>query len=236
MTKDYAKRKNTSYTSKSTSRRGIKRNGPNHTKRGTSPLAWICIGTILGLAIAGVCYWKLNQPTLNVSAIPFLQPTTAEPTPKHVPKTAETRFDFYNLLPNMQIEVSDLNEDKATSTPKPHNKKILADNKANVPSETIEARLPTTAKLMPAPSDKLTQLPFIIQVASFRQPDQAESLKARLALNGFESKIQPIKIGANETWYRLYLGPFPDRISAQNTQKKLESEQKMNSLVMKINV
>ena len=237
MTKDYAKRKNTHYTSKPSSR-GSKAIWQENTKSILPPFVWLSLGMIFGLLIAGATYWKLNQFTIHTK-IPSLIQTDKKSAPvakldtKESKKTAEaTRFDFYTLLPNMNVELSELNPNtQPESTPGKED-----DAASNRDRQTTEARPPSVVQLTPTVSESLLKQSFIIQVASFKKHDQAESLKARLALSGFESKIKPIKISSGEVWYRLYLGPFPDRISAQNTQEKLESEQKMNSLVVKINV
>ena len=237
MTKDYAKRKNTHYSSKPSSR-GSKAIWQENTKSILPPFIWLSLGMIFGLLIAGGAYWKLNQFTLNTKIPSLIQtdkkgaPVTKRQT-KEVKKAAEaTRFDFYTLLPNMNVDISELNPStQPESTPKKEEEAASQRDR-----QITDLRSPSVVQLTPTASESLLKQSFIIQVASFKKHDQAESLKARLALSGFESKIKPIKISSGEVWYRLYLGPFPDRISAQNTQEKLESEQKMNSLVVKINV
>ncbi len=48
---------------------------------------------------------------------------------------------------------------------------------------------------------------FVLQVGSFQQSVEADSMKAQLALLGFEAKIESAEVNA-ETWHRVQLGPF----------------------------
>lgn len=226
MTKDYAKRKNTNYKAK----RKSSPSSPTWSDDSTSvlsPLLWLTLGLVLGLLIASGVFWKLQDASfLNKTDTLVKTNNTSAPVKEIETKNEPSReigprFDFYTLLPNMNVEVQDLsNKTSSLNTPE-----------AKTPSKKSQLISTPTSKSETKPNEA-----FIIQVASFRSHQQAESLKASLALSGYETNIQPITIGANDTWYRLYLGPYPDRNSAENAQAKLESEQKMNSLVMKINV
>jgi cell division protein FtsN len=46
-----------------------------------------------------------------------------------------------------------------------------------------------------------------LQAGSFKQPDEAEKLQARLAQYGIDSKIQRFSLD-DETWYRVRIGPI----------------------------
>lgn len=214
MTKDYAKRKHSTNSSNSNSR-GKRSNAP---KSALVSFIWLSLGMLFGLLMAGFIYWKTHQIRTPVSVDNYGAPVQALKDVQ-IEKSSATRFDFYTLLPNMGVDVGE----------------TLATTKSY---ETKPDALP----LKPRPSIKgtaqheLVVQPFIIQVASFKHHNQAETLKAQLALSGFESNIQAVTFNQSERWYRLYLGPFPDRLSARETQKKLESEQKMNSLILKMNV
>lgn len=268
MTKDYAKRKRTDYPTKSVSRTA-KTNWNAETSSFFSPFAWLMLGIMFGLLIASAAYWKLKkedkqQPVASIidthkksgaSNTKAKKDNTPSETEK---KNETTRFDFYTLLPNMNVEVADTPAEGAMPdmndlAAQPSNTNELAITENQKPALSTEA----TKVTAPIPASVATSTPttkpavvssspsvaadigkgsFIIQVASFRKRDQADTLKAKLALSGFESKIQSIRIGSGETWYRLYLGPFNNRLAAENTQQKLESEQKINGLVLKINV
>ncbi len=61
----------------------------------------------------------------------------------------------------------------------------------------------------------------MLQTGSFRQPEQADRLKARLALLGIEANIQTVHIKNGETWHRVRVGPIKDIATLNLTRKRL---------------
>lgn len=57
----------------------------------------------------------------------------------------------------------------------------------------------------PAESAKGT---YFIQAGSFQNPADADNQKAKIALLGFESGVDPTTLPDKGTWYRVRLGPF----------------------------
>ena len=50
--------------------------------------------------------------------------------------------------------------------------------------------------------------PHLLQAGSFRKPEDAENLKAMLAMKGVEASVQPATIPDKGVWYRVRLGPY----------------------------
>ncbi len=59
--------------------------------------------------------------------------------------------------------------------------------------------------------------PFKMQCASFKNLDDAETLKARIAFAGFESQISTVN-GQNGLWHKVVLGPFERKREAEKTR------------------
>lgn len=57
---------------------------------------------------------------------------------------------------------------------------------------------------------------YFLQAGSFRNEDDAEDLKARLALLGMMASIQPVDLAEKGRWYRVRMGPF-NTMSRVNT-------------------
>ncbi|MGK3114509.1 cell division protein FtsN [Candidatus Pantoea formicae] len=76
------------------------------------------------------------------------------------------------------------------------------------PQETAKAK----------PEEKATSQRWMVQCGSFKGTDQAESVRAGLAFEGFESRIT-----TSGGWNRVVIGPFKDRSSADSTVKRLHS-------------
>ena len=73
-----------------------------------------------------------------------------------------------------------------------------------------------TAKAKPA--EKASSQRWMVQCGSFKGTDQAESVRAGLAFEGFESRIT-----TGGGWNRVVIGPYKDRATADSTLKRLRS-------------
>ena len=49
---------------------------------------------------------------------------------------------------------------------------------------------------------------YFIQAGSFQNPADADNQKAKIALLGFESSVEPTMLPDKGTWYRVRLGPY----------------------------
>ncbi len=49
---------------------------------------------------------------------------------------------------------------------------------------------------------------YFIQAGSFQNPADADNQKARIAILGFESSVEPTNLPDKGTWYRVRLGPY----------------------------
>jgi cell division protein FtsN len=63
---------------------------------------------------------------------------------------------------------------------------------------------------------------YVMQCGSFRDEERADSLKAQLALVGFEARIVPTKEKGGETWFRVVLGPYDSRRKAESDRHQLQ--------------
>ncbi len=66
-----------------------------------------------------------------------------------------------------------------------------------------------------------------------RSERDAESMKARLALAGFESVIQRVEIRFKGTHYRVRMGPYQSRRKLQLHKKQL-ARQGINTLAIRL--
>jgi len=80
----------------------------------------------------------------------------------------------------------------------------------------VESKPQETAKAKPA--EKVSSQRWMVQCGSFKGTDQAESVRAGLAFEGFESRIT-----TGGGWNRVVIGPYKDRASADSTLKRLRS-------------
>jgi cell division protein FtsN len=80
------------------------------------------------------------------------------------------------------------------------------------------------------------QVVYDLQVGSFRQFEDADRLRARLALMNFESHIQRITItgsyNSEQTWFRVRVGPFKSARKMGKVRNQLR-DKSMDSIVLK---
>jgi len=62
---------------------------------------------------------------------------------------------------------------------------------------------------------------YLLQAGSFRNHADADRLKAKLALQGYQAKIQTVTVDQT-TWHRVRLGPFEDARAADQARRRLE--------------
>lgn len=64
--------------------------------------------------------------------------------------------------------------------------------------------------------------PYKMQCGSFKTRKQAESLKAKIAFTGLEAQVGKA-VGTTATWYKVYLGPYAKKRSAEKDKHKLKN-------------
>lgn len=169
-------------------------NRPNNGGTEFPVFAGILLGIVMGLAIAGGIAWfvlKKNTVTPPSREVPAtLQPaTTLGKKAIEKPAAAGTasgtsegkaRFEFYKELTNKPD----------TAVKKPDRHAITAIK----PEPSVK------------PADKTNV--YFLQEGAYTNADDAEKVKARLALLGMVGNIQPANIPDKGVWYRVRLGPY----------------------------
>ena len=73
---------------------------------------------------------------------------------------------------------------------------------------------------------------YVLQVGSFRSFADADRMKARLALQGLQSKIQNVTID-DKRWHRVRIGPYTDLTELEQTRSQLR-ETDIDFLVIRV--
>jgi cell division protein FtsN len=165
----------------------------------------IFIGLILGLAIAAaVAYYlgksglttPINSPAATTKEGPRAGRSDLQPQGQAPEKP---RFDFYKILPGAEEPKTARAPDKAPATDK-------------VTIDAAKAAAPDAAK---QPGDR-----FWLQAGAFASQADAENLKARLALSGWEATLQTVTQPDKSVRYRVRLGPYDntDEVNRMKTE------------------
>ena len=161
---------------------------------GGSTFVGILIGLVLGLAIAlGVAWYisKLPNPFKERPQAP--QPQKAEsPAPKG----------------GLPVEpLKDTKAKAADSTTASGDKSKLSAQEMLTKGERASGAADKAAEAVTTPAAKEA---FFLQAGSFQNAPDADNLKARLALLGFEAAIQTRTLPEKGVWHRVRVGPYAD--------------------------
>jgi cell division protein FtsN len=74
---------------------------------------------------------------------------------------------------------------------------------------------------------------YVLQVGSFRRYQEADKLKAELALAGFRANIQKVTINHDATWHRVRLGPY-DNLDELNKVRAQLKQRGMKAILLKL--
>ena len=197
-------------------------------------LLGVFIGIIVGLGMAaGVAYWLMkNNPALSlpVLAREAHEPTREPPTKVAKADTEKPRFDFYKILPGIEegkVQPERRNDrgDRAVA----EQAKDRSQGKEARTNDASTARAadvsPTRAQdktqsVDPAKLAKPAQDRFWLQAGSFSSSPDAENLRARLALAGWEASVQEGALADKTVRYRVRLGPYdnPDELGRMKNE------------------
>jgi cell division protein FtsN len=184
------------------------RAGSKKKSRGNANCSiWFAGGVVAGAFIVGLLWLQLGS-NLGSSGVPGI------PKPKHNANTAEREtpkptFEFYTILPEMEVVIPD--------------EELVAPDASG--GETGEKE--TT----PQPLNENAS--YILQMGSFRRFEDADRMKARLALIGIEAEIQKVSINNRDTFHRVRSGPYRDQ-GQLNEARKLAKENNIATMVIKL--
>lgn len=105
---------------------------------------------------------------------------------------------------------------------------ILPELEVAIPEEELIKKAHSGKKTAHKESDNR----YMLQAGSFRNPAQADHLKAQLAMQGIVANIQSVKINAHDTWYRVRIGPLHNIANLNRTRRRLR-ENNIASIVVK---
>jgi cell division protein FtsN len=219
-------------------RKGKGRQAVRNSGGGFPAWAGILIGILIGALVVVVLMRHSMvpmapnngpQPNPEATAQPGsdegLQPTASTTAPK------KPQYDFYSVLSEKEVRIPDSEisaqakaeqqeqaaqqQEKSTPATAPQ----LPPNAPQAVTQNITAA-PASAVAPPAASPGASG--YLLQVGAFPNAADAETLKAKLALQGFVANVQSVNI-SGQTYHRVRLGPFHSATDLESTKQRLAS-------------
>ncbi|USE35349.1 SPOR domain-containing protein [Endozoicomonas sp. SCSIO W0465] len=202
---------------------------PNNSRRGASKSkstgksagvslpnwAWLLAGLLIGVFAAFLA--GLTPSAKDVRTVAEQVKASSGDDQK---KDNQPVFDFYTLLPESEVTVSIVDPE------------LRAEPRAEPTAVSTKAQKSKPGQ-KPATTAVTRPEKYLLQAGSFRSAKDAERLRAQLLLEGLAPRVERVNVGGGETWHRVQLGPFADRVSLQNAQKVLAS-QNIDSLLLQL--
>ncbi len=168
--------------------------------------AWLLIGVLLGLFGAFLVYLK-EYPRLALitqassgAATPPASATQAQQAGSPAQRPPKPRFEFYTVLPEMEVRV---------------------------PDEQLPVRQTRREEHAGESAS------YVLQVASFKNHQEADRLRATLALRGMEATIQTVSVNGQQTWHRVRMGPFTRAAEVEDLNRRLR-EINLKAIIFKV--
>src|SRR5919106_6887176 len=175
-------------------------------------LAGMGVGVLLGLAVSLAIAFYLNR-----TPIPFM---TAKP--KQAEKNSAAKPPPIAGLPQGGAAPA------APEKPKFDFYRILPGSEEPVTEKEIRERMRAKGGQQQAAKDV-----YFIQAGSFQNPADADNQKARLAILGFESSVEPANLPDKGTWYRVRLGPY-NKLDEINRIRQALAQSNIDASLVKV--
>jgi len=168
---------------------------------------WFFGGLVAGAFVVGLLWLKMGG-NLGTATVPGVsKPRVSASKPER--ETPKPTFEFYTILPEMEVVIPD--------------EELMAPEASDTPSARIETQAPSV-------QDGTS---YILQMGSFRKFEDADRMKAKLALIGIETEIQKVSINNRDTFHRVRSGPYQSQTQL-NAARKLAKENNIATLVIKL--
>jgi len=157
---------------------------------------WMLAGLMIGLLIALLVYLSQQPGSVEAKKMAGVVAEKKKVTPKKAVKAVAKKKNDNGLRYEFYT--------------------VLPESELVIPEQEMIQR----EKDSPASQRKKHK--YILQAGSFKKIQEAESLKARLALLGIESGVDKVRVHG-DTWYRIKIGPFISMRNINSTRNRLRN-------------
>lgn len=206
-------------------------------RRGRSqPNLFLVVAVTFLLGYFTASFMDLEKLSHWVNSQVLAERTPKQEAPKATPKTAQLppkpKFEFYTLLANEKVPAQ--GSAAAANTHAASNPTASAALAAKaVARQSRAAAVVEVAEGRPLPAIPATKGSYLVQVASFKARKDAEHMKGLLTLKGFDVKVVAVT-QAKGNWFRVVIGPYPNKASAQKAQVTLARTERLRGMITNV--
>ena len=167
---------------------------------------WMLAGLAIGLFVSFLLYLD-KQPAEQVSFTDAVK--------QELKKAREQQAE------DQSNEAGEGAAEKSDKKPRFEFYTILSELEVFVPEPEVKTTAPKPETQLQTNSPTQTSKKYLLQAGSFKSNDDAERLKASLALLGVQSSIQNVTIN-QDSWHRVRIGPFSNPVLLRETLNTLK--------------
>jgi cell division protein FtsN len=151
------------------------------------------------------------------------------------------QYDFYSVLSEKEVRIPDAvisaqakaeqqqKQQAAQQAAAQQQAQAAAQKPSPGPAAVAEAITPAPESAVHAPAPAATPAAsapagngYLLQVGAFPSASDAETLKAKLAMQGFVANVSPVNVNG-QTYNRVRLGPFHSATELESAKQRLSS-------------
>ncbi len=231
-------------------RKGKGRQAVRNSNGGFPAWGWAIIGIAVGALLMFAMRGKLPmggrsgdapQPNPQATAQHGSDAGAVEPAgAESAPAPKKPQFDFYSVLSEKEVRIPDA---EISAQARAEQQKQAAAQQAQAQQQAAQQaqqqaaaqRAAAAANAPAAVTENITAAPaaptpppasggggYLLQVGAFPSAADAESLKAKLALQGFVANVASVNVNG-QTYNRVRLGPFKSATELESTKQRLSS-------------
>jgi cell division protein FtsN len=196
------------------------------TSSGNSQLGGTLLGLIVGLVV-GLGVALAVALYITKAPVPFVDRGVQRPNTSDAVEAERTK----DWNPNQTLSRTPPTVDSTDTSSTPS---IIPPGGTSLPpagstdsiGQLIQQRAIANSPTMVAPVDVTTPPdPFIyyVQVGAYRNPEEANAQRARMAMSGFETEVSEREQGGRLV-YRVRMGPYETRAEAESIEQQLRTQ------------
>lgn len=229
-------------------RKGKGRQAVRNNSGGFPAWGWAIVGIAVGALLMFAMRGKLPmgarqgeapQPNAQATAQHGSDAGAVEPAgAESAAAPKKPQFDFYSVLSEKEVRIPDA---EISAQARAEQQKQAAQQQAQAQAAAAQqaqqqaaAQRAAAANAPAAVTENVTAAPaatpppaatgggYLLQVGAFPSASDAESLKAKLALQGFVANVASVNVNG-QTYNRVRLGPFKSATELESTKQRLSS-------------